>query len=143
MKLSFVPQGAVCFPWISFCSDRLPPNLTSHLWGRTETGTIRLSERKENYNILGHYYSPIIWVSDTDRASQQGRLKFYSLVGMKGRQRKRGDRGNRKAYVVCPGVFLCSQNWNQYTMCVWAGGVYIITYLALGGQLPFRFHSIT
>lgn len=46
-------SGSSCLPWISFCSDRPPPSLTSHLWGRIETGSIKLSERKDNYNILG------------------------------------------------------------------------------------------
>lgn len=31
-------SGSSCSPWISFCSDR-PANLTSHLQGRTETGS--------------------------------------------------------------------------------------------------------
>lgn len=75
-------SGSSCFPWISFCSDR-PASLTSHLKGRSETGSVRLSERKESHNIPGHFYSSVFWVTDIDQALEQGRLTFYSLVGMK------------------------------------------------------------
>lgn len=82
-----------CLPWISSCSDRLSASLASHLQGRAELESTKLSERKDNYNTLGHFYSPIFWVTDIDQASQQGRLKFDSLVGMKGRRRTRETEG--------------------------------------------------
>lgn len=115
-------SGSSCFPWISFCSDR-PVSLTSHLKGRSETGSIRLSERKESHNIPGHFYSPVFWVTDIDQALQQGRLTFYSLVGMKWRQRKGKQR--EQEGIHCPGVCLWSQNWTQDA--VWGEKVYVIT----------------
>lgn len=130
-------SGSSCFPWISFCSDR-PASLTSHLKGRSETGSVRLSERKESHNIPGHFYSSVFWVTDIDQALEQGRLTFYSLVGMKWGQRK-GKQREQKG-IHCPGVCLWSQNWTQDT--VWGETVYAITYLTSGGQLRFILHSI-